>query len=139
MKNKGERGFTLIELLLVVVIIGIIAAVAIPALQKGIRAAENGNTFSTMRTISGAQLTFYSQNNRFGRLLEINNISGNIGTPSGNELTRGKFTFTMTPPVPTDDELRDTYQITATRNIAGEGVRYVYEITEAGDIRQLFP
>jgi general secretion pathway protein G len=50
-KLSNEKGFSLIELLLVVVIIGIVAALAVPALQKGIRSAENGTTFATMRTI----------------------------------------------------------------------------------------
>ncbi len=45
---KNESGFSLIELLLVVAVIGIIATLAVPALQKATRAAENGNTFATM-------------------------------------------------------------------------------------------
>jgi prepilin-type N-terminal cleavage/methylation domain-containing protein len=140
MVKGNERGFSLIELLLVVVIIGIIAALAVPALQKGIRAAENGNTFASMRTIASTQVNFYSQNGRFGRLTEINNLlSSSVGTASGNDLTRGKFTLSMVPATPSDVELKDGYMITATRNVTGEGVVYKYELTQAGEIRQVLP
>lgn len=140
MKSRGEHGFSLIELLIVVVIIGIIAALAVPALQKGIRAAENGNTFASMRTIASTQVNYYSQNNRFGRITEINNVlSSSIGTQVGNEVDRGKFALTMTPAAPTDFELKNGYTITATRNVAGEGQTYVYELTQTGEIRQILP
>lgn len=140
MKNKSEGGFSIIELLLVCVVIGIIAAIAVPHLQKAIRAAENGNTFSMMRTVSSTQVNFYSLNSRFGRLNEINNIlSSSIGTQIGNDIVRGKFTFSMSPAVPTDSELRNGYTVTATRSVLNEGVTYVYEVTQAGEIRQVLP
>lgn len=140
MKSKRESGFSIIELLIVIVIIGIIASVAVPALQKGLRAAENGNTFATMRTIASTQVNYFSQNNRFGRLTEVNNLlSSSIGTNSGNDINRGKFVLSMSPAVPTDLELRNGYTITATRSIAGEGVTYVYELTQGGEIRQILP
>src|SRR5947209_5679011 len=127
---KGRKdGFSLIELLIVVTVIGIIAALAVPMLQKGIRASENGNMFASMRTISSTQVNFYSQNGRFGRLSEINNIlSNSIGTPSGTDVTRGKFTISMVPASPTDVQLKDGYTITATRNVTGEGVVYQYQL-----------
>ena len=140
LEKRQPGGFSMIELLLVVVIIGIIAALAVPYLQKGLRAAENGTTFATMRTIASTQLNIFSQKNRFGRLTEINNIlSNSIGTPSGNDVIRGKFVISMTPSLPTDGELRNGYTITATRNVPGEGVIYVYELTQSGEIRQVLP
>jgi len=141
MKRKNcHGGFSLIELLIVMVVIAIIAALAVPFLQKAIRAAENGNTFATLRSVSSTQMSYYTQNTRFGRLTEINNIMSNsIGTPSGNELIRGHFTLAMVPAAPTDTELRNGYTITATRNVAGEGLVYVYEMTQAGEIRQVLP
>lgn len=140
MKKNSQHGFSLVELLIVVVVIGIVAALAVPHLQKGIRAAENGNTFATMRTISSTQMNFFQTNGRFGRITEINNVMSNsIGTPIGNEVHRGKFVLANVPAAPTDAELGIGYTITATRDVAGEGVVYVYELTQAGEIRQILP
>lgn len=140
MKNKNERGFSIVELLVVCVVIGIVAAIAIPHLQKAIRATENGNMFATLRTVASTQANFYSQSNRFGSLTEMNNIlSNSIGVPSGNDIIRGKFVISMVPPVPTPVELRDGYTIIARRNIVGEGVIYEYELTQSGSIRQIEP
>jgi prepilin-type N-terminal cleavage/methylation domain-containing protein len=140
MTNKQQSGFSLIELLLVVVIIGIIAAVAIPALQKGVKAAENGSTVGIMRTIASSQLNFYSTNNRFARLAELNNNLGNgLGTVSGDQILRGRYTFDMVPATPTDPQLRDSYTITATRSVTGNETLYKYQIDQSGKITRIFP
>ena len=138
MRNKTEKGFSLIELLLVVVIIGIVAAMAIPAYQKGMWAAENGSAFGTMRTIASTQVSFYTQNNRFGRLDEINSVlNGSIGTQVDDKLIRGKYVFEMSPPRPRDEELK-TYSITATRDVPGD-IMYQYELDQSGKIYQVYP
>ena len=138
--KRSEQGFSLIELLIVVLVISIIASVAIPYLQKALRIAENGNTFATLRTISNQEVAFYGSNNRFARLTEVNNImSGSLGTPSGNDIMRGKFTISMSPAAPTDAELRNGYTITATRNVSSEGVIYIYQVTQSGELTQILP
>ena len=140
MKKNNEHGFSLIELLIVVVVIGIIAALAVPHLQRAIHAAQNGNMFASLRAVFSTQMSFLTQNSRFARLSEVNNLlADGIGTPSGSDLVRGKFVISMTPPNPTDLELKDGFLITATRNITGEGVIYQYELTQTGEIRQILP
>lgn len=135
MGKKSERGFSIVELLVVCAVIGIIASIAVPYLKKGVDASQNGNMFASMRTLSSTQVSYYSVNSRFGKLSELNNLlSGQLGTPSGNDLLRGKFTLSMVPPAPSDAELKDGYIVLATRDVVGENEVVTYRLTQTGEI-----
>src|SRR5471032_2121000 len=57
--NKSTKGFTLVEIMIVVVIIGLLAAMAIPAFQKVRATSQDKVVFSNLRRLYGAAQTYY--------------------------------------------------------------------------------
>jgi len=65
-KRSGEGGFTLVELLIVIVILGILAAIVVLAIGGLKDTAQNSSCKAGANTIKSAEDAYFAQHNTYG-------------------------------------------------------------------------
>ncbi|HEV2175704.1 MAG TPA: prepilin-type N-terminal cleavage/methylation domain-containing protein [Terriglobia bacterium] len=144
--RRSSAGFSLIELLIVVAIILIIAAIAIPNLLKSKMAANQSSAVASLRTLNTAEVTYSTAYN-----VGYSSTLAQLGPPaSGNATsttaglidsvlaagTKSGYSFTYTPSATDASGNTNGYVLTANPITPGQTGQNFYYSDDLSVIRQ---
>jgi len=144
--KKSSQGFSLIELLIVVAIILIIAAIAIPNLLRSRIAANQASAVGSLRTLNTAEITYSSTYNvGFTQTLTYLAPPATASNPTSTAAglidsvlaagAKSGYSFTFSPGASDSTGRINTYSFIAVPITSSTGTNY-YFTDQSGVIRQ---
>lgn len=112
-RHRGARGFTLIELMITVMIVGILAAIAIPQYQQFVTKSRRAEAKAGLARVQGALERYFTVNNTYTvdpSALKLPKCA-DAKTPSGD--TCDSTNYIITIGVPDGGSISTAFQLTA--------------------------
>ena len=131
MKQQMQKGFTLIELMIVVAIIAILAAVAIPAYSDYVKKTKVGGSIAEAAGIKTAASEYHASNGSFAAALTDLGYASTVTSIAGQDatLTYASGVITLTFPAG-EIESGTTQSVVKLTAVAGTGnLKWVCEST----------
>jgi type IV pilus assembly protein PilA len=135
-RADGDRGFTMIELLVVVVIIGVLVAIAIPLYMNYRKGAENKSAASDTRGAIAAVEQFYTENGNVYPDTQIGSASTNMTLTAAAVTSPVTQTVTVSPSNTISYKNSGTSYVLCGMNANGGGVVYGYNSANGGSVKK---
>ena len=138
--KRKQLGFSLIELLIVVMIIGVIAAIGTPVLLDARVSAQRSAAISSLRRIHGAQSQYRISYSRYANMGELNTYqNGGLGqTLTPEKIFRSGYNYENISGIPTTANVESGFTIEA-NGFNSSGAPEKYMLFANGSIIQRLP